>query len=90
MPSERAVSDMSPSGGTVFSFPTASAIGMRADVRAEEGHHLAEVAGRHQVHRLGAEHRAERAVERRGRAAALQVAEHADARLLAGPALDLG
>ena len=53
------------------------------------GYHIPVLAGRDQLHGLDAEDRAQRAVEVRGAASPLQVAQHTDAGLLARPFLDL-
>src|SRR4029453_15184904 len=54
------------------------------DVRATQLHHLAEVALVHRVDRVDAEPGGEHPIERGGRTAALDVAEHDRAGLLAG------
>ena len=59
------------------------------DVGATQGDHRAEVALVHRLDRVQAEPRGEPAVERRRRAAALDVAEHDGAGLLARTLLDL-
>ena len=63
--------------------------GSRSIFVPAQRHHRAEVAVGDGVDRLQAEAGGEPAVERRGRAAALDVAEHDGARLLAGALLDL-
>src|SRR5215213_9193664 len=60
-----------------------------ADLRTLERDHFAKVVGLDKLDRLGAEDRTERAIERCRAAAALQMAEYADAGFLAGASFNL-
>src|SRR5205814_8243048 len=62
----------------------------RADLRPVERDHFSEVASSNEFRRRRAEHRAERAIKRGWRSAALKVAEHAHARFFARALLDAG
>ena len=82
-PIARAVRTTSKSGGTVRVLPTMSSSGTDPIDGRLEGDHPVRLAPHQQLHRLAAEPRREHAIERRRRAAALQVAQHDRARFLA-------
>ena len=77
------------SGGTVFSSAVASASETSTIAVAVQRGHPAEAALVDELGRLQPVARREHAVARGRRAAALDVAEHGDARLEPGPRLDL-